>query len=98
MDEDDWMTPEEVRSARRILGEMWGMGRPLHAAELARALRLTGRDPGLAVIRWERGEPRISGPAMTAVRAMLDGWRPPWSVPRATELALNPSEERYERG
>jgi hypothetical protein len=56
---------------------MWGLDRPLHAAELARALRLAGRDPGLTILRWERGVTTVSGPASVAIDMMLAGAKPP---------------------
>jgi len=69
------MTGQEIRAARAKLGKLWGLNRPLHASELARALRLHGRDPGSTVLSWEAGSP-ISGPVSVAVEAMLTGFRP----------------------
>jgi hypothetical protein len=63
------MTGEELRAARRTLGEIWGLGRPLHAAELGRLLGLRGRDPGQSILDWEERGP--SGPAAVAVELML---------------------------
>lgn len=76
------MTPDELRDARATLGELWGFGRPLHAAELGRALRLGGRDPGESIRDYERGKTRISGPMSVAVDLMLKGALPPDGVPR----------------
>lgn len=70
------MTPEQFRDARATLGAMWGLGRPLRMAEMGRALRLQGRDPGASVRDWERGHTPISGPVSVAVEAMLAGYRP----------------------
>lgn len=70
------MTPAELKAARATLGEMWGLGRPLRMAEMGRALRLQGRDPGATIRDWERGHSPISGPASVAVQAMLAGFRP----------------------
>jgi hypothetical protein len=70
------MTGEEIRAARAILGEQWGLARPLYASELARALRLKGRDPGATVLAWEAGTP-ISGPVSVAIEMMLAGAKPP---------------------
>lgn len=64
------MTGEEVRAARETLGRLWGLNRPLHAAELARALRLKSRSPGATVAAWERGTP-VSGPASVAIEMMV---------------------------
>ena len=66
----------DLREARRNIGELWGLTRPLYCSELGRALRLTGRDPGLTVHKWEAGERDITGPASVAIEAMLSGWRP----------------------
>lgn len=71
------MTPESLYNARRALGELWGLGRPLKASELGRALRLGGRDPGESIRDYERGKTRISGPMSVAVEMMLAGAKPP---------------------
>ncbi len=71
------MTGSEVRAARATLGRLWGLNRPLRAAELGRALRLKGRDPGKTILDWERNDPPITGPASVALQAMLDGWQRP---------------------
>ena len=71
------MTGDELYAARRTLGEMWGLGRPLHASELGRALRLGGRDPGESIRDYERGKTRITGPVSVAVEMMLAGAKPP---------------------
>ena len=75
------MTPDQLRNARRVLGEMWGLGRPLKASELGRALRLAGRAPGRSVLDWEAGKSPISGPVSVAVQMMLNGCLPPDGVP-----------------
>lgn len=78
------MTGEELVTARTRLGELWGLGRPLHRSELGRVLRLTGRDPGKQVSRWEGGD-GPSGPASVAIEMMLSGAMPPGpleSIPR----------------
>lgn len=66
----------DIRAARAKLGQLWGLGRPLRAAELGRALRLKGRDPGATVLAWEAGTP-ISGPVSVAIEMMLAGAKPP---------------------
>ncbi len=70
------MDGDELREARRTLGEMWGLGRPLFLAEIARALRLKGRDPGNTIAQWERQD-GPTGPASVALEMMLAGARPP---------------------
>lgn len=69
------MTGEELRAARGALGQLWGLGRPLHMSELGRALLLRGRDPGASIRDWERGKISISGPVEVAIKAMLSGFR-----------------------
>jgi len=71
------MTGDDLRAARATLGEMWGLGRPLHLAELGRACRLSGRDPGQTIDRYERGEREISGPVSALVALYLAGASPP---------------------
>lgn len=75
------MTPDELTAARRTLGELWGYGRPLHASELGRALRLGGRDHGESIRDYERGKTTISGPISVAVEMMLKGALPPDGLP-----------------
>ena len=70
------MNPDQLRDARAVLGQMWGLGRPLRMSELGRALKLNGRDPGASVRDWERGHNPISGPVSVAVEAMLAGFKP----------------------
>lgn len=65
------MTPDQFRTARATLGSRWGLGRPLRASEMGRALRLTGRDPGRSVLDYERGKTPISGPMSLAVEYLL---------------------------
>lgn len=76
------MTPEALRDARAALGHLWGFGRPLHASEMGRALRLGGRDPGESIRDYERGKTRVSGPMSVAVEMMLRGAIPPDGLPR----------------
>lgn len=70
------MTGDDIKNARRLLGDMWGVGRPLTLAELARALRLRGGKPGEAVRKWENGSTEISGPASACIDMMLKGAMP----------------------
>lgn len=75
------MTGQELYAARAELGRLWGKGRPLHASELGRALRLGGRDPGESVRDYERGKTKVSGPLSVAVEMMLAGSLPPDGIP-----------------
>ena len=75
------MTPADLYAARETLGRLWNKGRPLHASELGRALRLGGRDPGASVRDYERGKTTISGPLSVAVEMMLNGALPPDGIP-----------------
>jgi len=70
------LTGDELRDARATLGHMWGLGRPLRMAEMGRALRLGGRDPGASIRDYERGTTRISGPLSALVEMMLAGAQP----------------------
>ncbi len=70
------MTGEELRAARGILGEMWGLSGPVPMAALGRVLGLKGRDPGEAIRDWER-RAGPTGPAALAVTLMLGGAVPP---------------------
>jgi len=70
------MTGRDIRAARAKLGKLWGLDRPLYASELARALRLKGRDPGATVLAWEAGA-TITGPVSVAIEMMLAGAEPP---------------------
>jgi hypothetical protein len=71
------MTGAELSRARLVLGERWGLGRPLHMVELAKVLRLGGRDPGANVREYEAGRTGISGPMSVAVELLLAGGEPP---------------------
>lgn len=70
------MTGDDIRNARAKLGELWGLGRPLHMSELGRALRLRGADPGASVRDIETGKTAISGPVSIVIEAFLDGYHP----------------------
>jgi hypothetical protein len=71
------MTGRDVKRARKTLGEMWGLGRPVRASEFGRILRFHGRDPGRTVIDWENRKQAVSGPASLAIEMMLAGSEPP---------------------
>ena len=70
------MTGTQVRKARTTLGRMWGLERPLTAAELGRILRFKRRDPGATVLAWENGD-SVPGPVSLAIELMLAGAMPP---------------------
>jgi len=76
------MTGDELHDARGRLGDLWYLGRPVSMAEMGRALRLGGRDPGESIRDYERGTTRISGPVSVAVEMMLMGMLPPDGIPR----------------
>jgi hypothetical protein len=82
------MTGSELHKAREILGQRWGLGRPLKMSELGRALRLAGRDPGESIRDYESGKTPISGPISVAVEGWLDG-----GMPRGGLAALKPRAE-----
>ncbi len=86
----EFMTGDQLRQARQKLGEAWGLGRPLKMAEMARACRLGGRDPGATIRDYEDGKTRISGPLSLVVELYLAGVRPPEGVEAA--IAAKPSE------
>lgn len=82
------MTGAELRRARARLGQLWGLDRPVHAAELGRALRMAPSDPGESIRAYEHGDTaRIPGPVAVAVEMMLGGALPPGGVPRALARA-----------
>lgn len=70
------MTGREMESARAVLGDLWGYGRPLHMRELAKALRLAGPKPSDTIREYERGKP-ISGPIAVCIEMWLAGATPP---------------------
>lgn len=83
------MTPSEIIDARLAIGLAWGLKRPLQKAELGELLGYVSRDVGAAIADWETGRTRPPGPALTAIQALLDGWRPPgWQqrIPQAKRM------------
>lgn len=71
------MSPDKIEAAKASLGRAWGLSRPLHNSELARALRLGGRDPGATIQDWIKQKTAISGPCTVAIEMMLAGALPP---------------------
>ena len=75
------MTGDDLRLARKRLGELWGLERPIFAAELGRALRLAKDDPGESIRAYEAGKAkRVPGPVSVAVEMMLAGTLPPGGI------------------
>lgn len=93
------MTADEMRKARETLGFLWGLERPLYASELARVLRLTGRDPGRSILDYETGTTRVSGPMSVAIDMMLGGAVPPTyaEVFNQQPTALMPQKRKGKR-
>jgi hypothetical protein len=71
------MEPREIWEARVSLGELWGLNRPITWAELGKALRLSGSNPGQSVRDYERGKTLISGPVSVCIDLFLLGCIPP---------------------
>lgn len=69
------MTGDELRTARWILGKAWDLGRPLTLDEMARILRLAGKDPAGSLHNYERGNAPVSGPLSLAVELLIAGGR-----------------------
>lgn len=74
------MSAAELTDAMEALGPMWGLDRPLQNSEMARALRLGGRDPGRSVQDWLTGSTNITGPVQVAIKMMIAGALPPDSL------------------
>ncbi|AWN47107.1 hypothetical protein DK419_12945 [Methylobacterium terrae] len=88
------MSGDELRDARRILGERLGLSRPLYCSEIGAALDLTGRDLGQAVTKWEKTD-GPSGPAATAIRGWLRETERGSAPPELAEaVGLDVAEER----
>lgn len=68
---------QALRDAMRDLGKLWGLGRPIRASELGRALRLGPDEPGKSVSGWLNAQHRIPQAASTAIEMMLMGALPP---------------------
>lgn len=66
----------DLGEARCRLGDLWGLGRPLHESELGAALELSAAKPGDSIRHMEHHPHRITGPISVAVKAMLDGFVP----------------------
>lgn len=72
------MTGDELRHARTRLGQMWALDRPVHCAELGRALEMCDDDPGASIRRHEADRAGEVPRAISAgVKMMLNGSLPP---------------------
>lgn len=71
------MTGPELRAARRTLGVAWGLNRPLHMGEMARACGLMSVT---ALRDYESGKSVIRGPLAMLVTIYLGGALPPEEV------------------
>jgi hypothetical protein len=75
------MTGEQLAQARKELGRLWGLQRPVRPAELGRALQYRTSDPGESIrIHESQGAEPIPGPVAAAVRMMLSGALPPGGI------------------
>lgn len=82
------MTPQELEAARATLGDMWRLGAPLSAADLARLMEIEARDPGARVRAWETGKTEsIPGPVAAYVKALLAGFVPE-GAPKGTAAPM----------
>jgi hypothetical protein len=64
-----------IQRAREVLGERWGVGRPLAAAELGRCIGMAGARTGETILNWSNPDDDrvITGPARTCLELMLLG-------------------------
>lgn len=63
IDQDDRMTPAEIKAARHALG--------MTQAQLAAALELAGDSGARTVRNWEQGRNPITGPARVLIRTWV---------------------------
>lgn len=67
----------DLKGRMAEIGGLWGLGRPLRASELGRALRTCPTEPGKPVRNWLQGEAVMPGPASVAVEMFCLGVLPP---------------------
>ena len=67
----------DLKGRMAEIGSLWGLGRPLRAVELGRALRTCPSEPGKPVREWLRDATTIPGPASVAVEMLALGALPP---------------------
>lgn len=90
---------EDLRKARIEIGRLWGLNRPIHAAELGRALRMARGDPGESIRAYEANRTKqVPGPVSVAVEMMLRGQLPPDGLPTAKPKAQWAHARRRLRG
>lgn len=88
------MTGDELRQARARLGHLWALDRPVHCAELGRALEMFDEDPGAAIRRHEADRIGEVPRAIAAgVKMMLNGSLPPDGLSKV----LLPAKRRRRR-
>jgi hypothetical protein len=76
------LTGEDLRRARARIGELWALDRPLHCAELGRALEFADGDPGASIRRYEGARTAdVPGPVAAGVKMMLGGAIPALGLP-----------------
>lgn len=82
------MTGDDLRKARTAIGQLWGLNRPVHAAELGRALRMAKGDPGESIRSYEANRTKlVPGPVAVVVELLLRGSLPPDGLPIAKPKA-----------
>jgi hypothetical protein len=65
-----------IEKARREIGELWGLSRPITKEEMARALRLSPKHGGSHISKLEKGTATMTGPIAGFLEALLDGYTP----------------------
>lgn len=71
------MKGADLRRARARIGELWALDRPLHCAELGRALEMAPSDPGESIRRYEADrDAEVPGFVAAGVKMMLSGMIP----------------------
>jgi hypothetical protein len=66
-----------IATARRDLGEAYGLGRPLRRTELARLIGLSDGHGDDHLARLEKGTAVLSGPVEVVLRMLLEGHASP---------------------
>jgi hypothetical protein len=66
------VTPNDIRSARAELGNLWGLDRHLTMAELGRVLRMRGDSAADMIYGYEMGKREPTGPVTLAIELMRE--------------------------